>query len=354
MKKITQHIRILFLLIGAVALGLLVRKIGVDTILQNMAALGWRFVPILSIGFGWYVLYTFAWMQFLHRLDSSIGFWELFRIKITGEAVNTMTPANFIGGDPMRIYLLKKNFPVLEGAASVVVDRTLHSVAILVVVLLGIIVSFFTFDRLWDVSDNIVYGVPSALIVAVLFMALILIHQRRGLFGLMLTICRRLGIKREFSERTVDRFLTLDSHIVDFYNANHRGFLIALGCHIAGRLLGVVEIYAIGRCVADDFTLFTALMLTALTPVVHAVFAFVPGALGVLEGAYSGLLYLLHIDPAVGITIQIARRLRAGFWILLGLLFLGASGRKKVWEEGDVMQEVEEETHVGSASVGTG
>ena len=339
MKKLTQRLRYFFLLVGAVLLILLVRKIGVDTILENIRALGWKFIPILAITGVGYVFYTIAWMQFLSRLSNGIGFFELFRIKISGEAVNTLTPANFIGGDPMRIYLLKKNFPVSEGAASVVVDRTLQSIAILFTILLGIIVAFLKFDEL---SANITYGVPIALVISFAFMGFLLVHQRRGLFSLILNVCRKIGIKREFSEKTVKRLMELDGHIIDFYNENHRGFLIALGCHIMGRLLGVVEIYAIGRVVSDEFTLFAALMLAAVAPMVMAVFAFIPGAFGVMEGAFSGVLYLLHLDPSIGITIQIAKRLRAAFWISLGLLFLGAHDRRKVFDEGEMIEQVEE------------
>lgn len=283
------------------------------------------------------MLYTAAWLQFLHRLSDGIEFRELFRIKIMGESVNTLTPVNFIGGDPMRIYLLRKNFPLSEGAASVVVDRTLHSAAILIVIILGIIVSFLTFDTL---PANIKFGVPIALLVCVGFMLFILIHQRRGFFGLMLQLCRRLHLKKDFSEKTVRRFAELDSHIVNFYEENHRGFIIALFCHIVGRMLGIIEIYAVGRIVSPDFTLFAALVLTALAPMVNAVFAFVPGALGVMEGAYSGVLYLLHLDPATGITIQIAKRIRSTFWIALGLILLGTHGRKMLWDEDNLIKQV--------------
>lgn len=336
-KNMTKYVRYIFLAIGGILLVILIRKIGIDTIVSNISSLGWRFLPILSISAFWYILYTAAWLQFLHRLSDGIHFLDLFRIKIMGEAVNTLTPVNFIGGDPMRIYLLRRNFPISEGAASVVVDRTLHSIAILLVVMLGIIVSFLTFDRL---PANIKFGVPIAMMVSIAFMAFIFIHQRRGFFGLILNACRKLGIKREFSEKTVRKFMELDSHIVDFYNANHRGFIIALLCHILGRALGILEIYAIGRAVSPDFTFFAALVLAALAPMVNAVFAFVPGALGILEGAFSGVLYLLHMDPAIGITIQIAKRLRASFWIVLGLLFLGAHDRKKVWEEEKLIEQV--------------
>ena len=325
-SSLAKKLRLVFLAIGGVILAYLIHKIGIDTILTNIRHLGWWFVPIFCLGIIWYSLYTIAWRQFLRRLPGNISFWELFRIKITGEAANTLTPMNFLGGDPLRVYLLKKNFPATEGAASVVVDRTLYAVGTLTVIALGIIAAFLHFEKL---PSNIKYGVPIVMIIAGAFMAFILIHQRKGLFSLLMSLCRRLHIKKSFSERTIERFEKLDAQIMEFYEFSHRGFWLALACHIGGRLLGIVEVYAIGRVVSDEFTFFAALILTALAPIVNAVFAFVPGALGIMEGAYGGVLYLLHIDPSIGITIQIAKRLRAAIWILIGLLFLGVGQREK-------------------------
>lgn len=336
-KSLAKKLRTVFLLVGAVLFIVLIRKIGVSSILENIRELGWRLVPILAIGFVWYVLYTEAWRQFLFRIGNGIGFWELFRIKIAGEAVNTLTPANFLGGDPLRIHLLKKNFQTTEGAASVVVDRTLHSAATLIFIIFGIAVSFIGFKHM---PANIRYGVPIATTVAALFMTFVLIHQRKGFFSLIMNVCKRIGIKKEFSEKTIARFEELDSHMIDFYTADHKGFWVALLCHTAGRALGIAEIYAVGKCVAADFTLFAAIVLCALAPIVNAVFTFVPGALGVMEGAYSGVLYLLHIDPAVGITIQISKRIRAAMWITMGLIFLSTHDRKKVWKEEELIEEV--------------
>jgi uncharacterized protein (TIRG00374 family) len=335
-KKLAKKIRPLFLIIGVLLLVLLIRKIGVQSILDNIGSLGIRLIPIFAISLLWFLLYTFAWMQFLSRVGDGIPFWRLFRIKAAGEAVNTLTPANFLGGDPLRIHLLKKNFQTLEGAASVVVDRTLHSTATLLVVLFGIIASFVTFNRL---PSNIKFGVPIVMIIAMLFMIFILVHQHKGFFSLLMSLCKRLGIKKSFSEKTIERFEELDSHIIDFYKENRRGFLIAMLCHILGRLLGILEVYAIGRCVSDQFTLFAALVLCAMTPMINAVFTFIPGAFGVMEGAYIGILYLLHINPAIGITIQISKRLRSALWIILGLIFLGTHDRERVWKE-ELIEEV--------------
>lgn len=335
-QKIINKVRPFFLIAGAIILIIIVRRIGIDAIVNNILAIGWRILPILLIGAVWYVLYTFAWQQFLKRLTNKISFWRLFRIKISGEAVNTLTPANFLGGDPLRIHLLKKDFQTIEGAASVVVDRTLHSIATLSIIFFGIVVSFVTFEGL---PANIKYGVPIVVLIAISFMAFILIHQHKGLFGLFMSICKRTGIKKTFSDNTIEKFEELDSHIIDFYKTNRKGFWIALTSHISGRLLGIIEIYAIGRCASDEFTLFAAVVLCALAPMINAVFTFVPGALGVLEGAYSGALYLLHMDPSIGITIQITKRLRAALWILLGLIFLSTHDRKKAWKE-ELIEEV--------------
>jgi uncharacterized protein (TIRG00374 family) len=336
MNKIIKKVRPWFLIFGALILVFLIRRIGVNAIIDNIYSMGWRIFPIFAISAVWYCLYTYGWQQFLKRLSNGIKFWDLFRIKIAGEAVNTLTPANFLGGDPLRIHLLKKNFATTEGAASVVVDRTLHSTATLIVILFGIIVSFLTFKHL---PANIKFGVPIAMIVSIAFLAFVFVHQHKGFFSLFMTICKRLGIKKTFSDKIIERFEELDGHIIDFYKENRKGFLTALLCHTMGRLIGILEIYAIGRCVSDKFTLFAALVLCALSPVINAVFTFVPGAFGVMEGAYSGVLYLLHLDPAIGITIQITKRLRAGLWIILGLIFLGTHDRKDAWRE-ELIEEV--------------
>ena len=323
-------LRLVFLTVGGVLLTYLLYRTGIGTILSYIRNIGWSFLPILVLAFMWFSLYTIAWQQFLQRMSSVIPFWQLFRIKLSGEAVNVLTPLGFVGGDPLRIYLLKRFYPVTEGAASVVVDRTLHIMATLLVVIAGIMASFL---RVKHLPDNIQYGVPIALTVAIAFIAFIFIHQRKGLFSVILSAAVKLGFKREFSEETIARFEELDGHIVDFYQSRRRHFWTAFGCHTLGRLLGVLEIYIAGKAVEDSFTLFAALILCALAPMVNLIFAFVPGALGVLEGTYGGVLYLLGFDPAIGIAVQIAKRLRAVVWISIGLLFLGTADRKNALRE---------------------
>ncbi|MBI2975136.1 MAG: flippase-like domain-containing protein, partial [Deltaproteobacteria bacterium] len=242
-------------------------------------------------------------------------------------SLNTLTPLNFVAGDPARAYFLKHRYPFTEAAASVVVDRTLHSISTLAIILIGTAAAFVELKFL---PKNIKYGLPIVLAIAVVFVGFIFIHQRKGLFTFLAGITKRLRIKKTFSTSTLEKFEEVDGHIQDFYEKNKRGFWAALLSHLFGRALGIFEIFIVGHAVSDAFGLKTALLLCAAAPVINFMFTFIPGSLGIMESAYSGILYFLHFSPSIGLTIQIIRRVRAGLWTILGFILLGTHGRKKL------------------------
>lgn len=323
-KKISK---LFFIALGITIVIVLANKLGFKSILNNLKTIGWSILPIFLItGFS-YVLYTFAWNEFLKKLKGSINLWELFRAKIAGEAVNTVTPAGFVGGDPVRIYILKKHFPLTEGAASVVVDRTLQTIAVLAIIFIGMVAAFW---KLPFLPLNLRYGLPIVLIISAIFVGFIFAHQRRGIFGFLLMLLKKLHIKKSFSETTLSKLQELDGNIADFYINNPKGFWIALSLHFCGRVLGIVEIFVIGKIFYPEFTISAAVLLGALAPLINFLFAFIPGALGIMEGAYSGVLYLLNMPPEVGLSIQIFRRIRTLFWILVGFIALSTLNKKNV------------------------
>lgn len=324
MKK---HLRYIFGAAGCIIFVVLLFKIGPSNIASHVKKIGWWLAPALALPVLWYVSYTFAWLQFLRPLRKKMPFMELFRVKIIGEALNTLTPMNFIAGDPARAYLLRHRLLLTEGTASVVVDRTLHMMSTLMVIFVGTVSAFVELKFL---PKNIKYGLPIVLCIASLFIIYIFIHQHKGLFSFAAEIAQRLRLKKSFSEKTLENIAAIDIHIQDFYKKNRRGFWIALSCHVFGRILGIIEIFIIGHAANHHFSLKIALLLGAAAPIINFTFAFIPGSLGIMESAYSAILYFLHFSPAVGLTIQIVRRLRAAIWILLGFIFLGFHGRKKL------------------------
>jgi len=322
-----KYLRYIFGTAGIATFAGLIAKLGIHNVVQQLAKVGWWIFPVLFLSLVWYCCYTFAWYQFLKPLGGKISFWELFKVKIMGESINTLTPLNFVAGDPARAYLLRHKFPMTEVAASVVVDRTLHSASTIIMVLVGVAFSLVELDFL---PNNIKYGLPIVSTVAFLFVSYILVHQHKGLFIFLADIAQRLRIKKSFSFETLQKLQAVDGHIQDFYKRNKRGFFIAFSSHLIGRLLGIFEVYLVGHAVNPKFSFQIALLLGAAAPIINFMFAFIPGSIGVLESAYSAILYFLKFSPSIGITIQIIKRIRSALWLVLGFIFLSVHDRKKL------------------------
>lgn len=310
--------KIVALLLGASLLYWIVHKVGLGGLISGLQRLGWRLtIPIVLI-FPCYLLYTTSWQLFLKRFDHhSIPFWSLLKIKLAGEAANTLTPLNFAGGDPFRVWLLSRNFPVTISGASVVVDRTLQILAIIGLIFFGNIAALFKLDL--PPSAKNLLGITAILLVA--FILLLLFHQTRGLFRTLSRLAARLRI-RTFSEKTLKSLEEIDQHLIDFYRQDRRLFFLLFLLHLAARIPGIIELIVLGHLLGVPIGIWEALFFAAVIPVVNLVGVIVPGTWGVLEGVVSSLFLTLHWDPANGLVLQFARRLRALFWILIGMIFI--------------------------------
>lgn len=322
-----KYLRYIFALIGIGMLIPLVHKLGLHNIVEQLNKVKWWILPVLVISFSWNLTNAFGWFQFLKPLSDKLKFRDVLKVKIIGESISAITPLNFVASDPARAYILRHKLPMTELAASVVVDRTIQLISTIIVIMVGVASALVKLEFL---PTNIKYGLPIVTTIAMIFMGFIFVHQHKGLFIFLTEIAQRLRIKRSFSTQTLQKLEAVDGHIQDFYKKNRIGFITALISYIVGRLLGILEIFVIGHAVNSAFSLETALLLGSAAPILNFVFAFIPGAIGVIESAYSAMLYFLHAAPAIGITIQIVRRLRSVFWILVGFLLLGTHDRKKL------------------------
>jgi len=263
-------------------------------------------------------------MEFLKEKPFRVPFFQLFKVKTVGEAINMINPLGWGGGDPVRIYLLKKWVPVAESTASVVVDRTITSMSIAVFMVLGIFLAFARF------SVPLPYKIGFAL--SLLFILTMTIYwyrkQHEGIFQFLIEILTKLKIRRHWSEKTLLKVKEIDALIMAFYTHNRMGFALAFLYNFILRLLGVVEIYLAAYFLGANLDWVASYLLASLTIIVNMIFVVIPGSVGVLEGAYAGVFHLIGRDPAVGTSIQIFRRIRMTLWTALGFYFIYHLDRK--------------------------
>ncbi len=311
-----------FFLAGLLLFAYLIYRLNPSVLLQHLRRVGPNFFFILAATGAQYVSYSLAWEIFLKSRKRLISFWEILKIKIAGEAVNAITPLSWGGGDPARVLMLKAHVPVAEGAASVVVDRTLNNLALALFLIGGTIAAFLRFS----LPTFLKVGIPLAILAVTAVSVFVYLRSHEGITEFFLDLAERLRIKRNFSEKTRLRAREIDGYISGFYKNHRGGFLAAFLLHLLGRLFGLMEIFLAAWFLGFPLSFMDSYLLAMLTVVVNMIFVFIPGAMGVMEGAFAAVFALFNLDPAVGTSIQILRRARMVFWTSVGFVFM--SGMK--------------------------
>ena len=110
------------LLLGALPLSALGWHIGIERIYDAVAQLGpAAMLAVLLPSLLMYVLEAYGWRVTLGAWAKDVPFWRVLAIRTAGEVVNMTTPTAYVGGEPLKAFLLKRQgVPIVEGLASVV------------------------------------------------------------------------------------------------------------------------------------------------------------------------------------------------------------------------------------------
>lgn len=318
MKNLKKSLSLLFFILGLFLFTLLVKKVGLENITASLSKLGWKIIFVFTLPIAWTLLQSLAWFRILKDDNSKISFFHVFLTKITGESINTITPVNFMGGDSYRIYLLQKKTTATASTASVVIDRTMQTLAIFILLLVSLSLAIFDLPlpKLWKIILPIFVFILIGLVLGLIR------FQKRGIFTFISSLFKKIGFKKDSLEKHKHKIEEIDLHIRNFYQKHKYHFFEILTLHFLGRFLGPIEIYMIGELTGLNIPFIYCIYLASLTILINMLFVFIPGSIGVMEGGYGGLFYILKLDPAYGVTLQLIRRIRALFWVFIGLLII--------------------------------
>ena len=191
-------IRLVFLTIGTLFLLGLIWHIGPSQIYLVLDRLGpvvllVMLLPMVLV----YGLEAYGWQLTLGALGSRVGLFRLFAVRMAGEAINVTTPTGYVGGEPMKAYLLQQyGVTMVEGLASVVTAKTTMVLAQILFMLMGVGLTVWILGS----SDYDVLAV--ILSVGMLMMGLVLLYavQRYGIGAGLLRLLRVMRIHLSFLE----------------------------------------------------------------------------------------------------------------------------------------------------------
>ena len=293
------------------------------------------FAECIGVWFAIYVLHTLTYKIILKEESKKIDIPHLFKITMTGFALNNVTPAGLVGGEPYRIMELKKYCSTEKSASATFSFTVLYALGHLL---------------LWDAGTivYICYGMPGSLPVTILLLV-------TGGFNLIATFCliflrinmvypimrflTKLPIIGKFLkpmvERKKDTYIEIDNLMQEFRRDWFR-FGIVLLIQFVTRLLEAFEYYLIIRFCLNGLNVnlnyFDGLMVMATCSLVGNLIFIIPMQAGAREGGLSIALNFLFDDAIVSgllVPVGLIYRLREFVCTTIGIIMVAATRRNK-------------------------
>jgi glycosyltransferase 2 family protein len=309
------------LLLGGLALfGWYLSRADLQLVGEAIRRLGWLAPLILVPYFVVYLVDCAAW-RWCFPQALPLRFSTLFRIRWAGEAVNNVLPSGSVGGEAVKVYLLRRRgVATRTGTSSVVVGRSAQTVAQLVYVLLAAVVLLHLAGHQPGLRAGmlLILGGGTAVLAAFFWV------QHRGMFGSALAVTRALRLKVHFVEQHRAKLLELDQAITRFYRDHRPRFLASTACYFGGWLLDTLELYLIAALIGIPISWPQALAVEAFTSVVKILGLWVPGTLGVQESGILMLGRLAGLPDTLSVAYALLRRGREILFALVGWLLLYA------------------------------
>ncbi len=295
----------------------MLHKVGWQTIWQHLLRVGWWW-PVLLLPYGvvnW--LEAVSWDYLLLSPTHRPSLARLYRLRLSGEALNTMTPTAGLGGEPFKASRLAAlGLPWEEATASVVIHKGVAILSLVLYIFLGL--GLVPFLLPLDGSLVMFLGLGAFLLAggALLFVLV----QGRGPCMWSLRLLERIGLCPRRLKDKEEELQSLDAAMASFYREHPGRGLLSLALFFLAWLAHAVEVYLIFWLLGHPISWGVAVCLDALAMLFTAMGFFIPASLGVQDGGNVLLALGFHLGATLGAAFSILRRLREAFWMGLGLL----------------------------------
>jgi uncharacterized protein (TIRG00374 family) len=298
--------------VGFVVLAVLVVRVGLDSVLTVLGRLSWWQLVLVCIPYGLIMAVdTLGWRYAF--MSSAPPYSRMLAARTAGEAVNIVTALGSVGGEAVKVWLLRPAVPYEESVPSIVIAKTTSTMAQALLLGVGTILALAA----TKVDVDVIWAMGALLGVELLLVGGFFVTQVAGLV-------RRVGRLLTWSGLIKDASAAddLDARLRRYYRESWPRFALSVSFHFCGWLLGALEVLVILYVLEIPVGVVTAIVIEAVGSGVRFVSFLVPGSLGVLEGANTGVFDALRLGASAGLAFSLVRRARQGVWIGIGLIVL--------------------------------
>lgn len=312
----TRFLNILVALIGGALLYVTVRQVGWAEVQAGMATIGAWFAVVLLLGGLRFAARAVAWV--VCASPSALRLRDALSAALAGDALGNLTPLGLLASEPAKVLIVKDRLPMVQAVASVAAENAFYIASVLVMIAAGALAFF----EVTSVPPQLRVA-AQGILVAALVASLVGIWIARRQPAVLTRLARVVAPLTGRQATSLDRLREIEIH---FY---------ALLMWPAGRIVrvfawetlfhvgAVAEVFLVLTLISNA-TLLDAFVLETAGRLIVVAFKFVPYRLGVDEAGTALVASALALDPAVGVTLALVRRLRILCWNAVGLVLLAA------------------------------
>ena len=341
MKWTKQRVNNLFFILGVavVVVMLFTFDVSFAELWEHICHAGYWLIPILGV---WIIIYginAMAWNAIIKGVSGGkapVRFARIYRLTITGYALNYATPVGGLGGEPYRIMELSKDIDNERATSSVILYAMMHFFAHFWFWFTSVFL-YLALAAIGDLPMNPGIAVVMGIIIVFCLIAFYLFSKgyRKGLVVKVIRWIGKIpglkGWSQRFQQRHTATLRKIDEQIAALHRQDKRAFYSSLGLEYLSRIVQSTEVLFMLLLFGVDcgggfngvlLTFLHSILIVAFTTLFANLIGFLPMQLGVQEGGFVLSIAALGLSAALGIFVSVICRVREIFWILVGLVLM--------------------------------
>lgn len=318
--------RNIFLLFGILAIVIMLCTFDMEyeELWANLRRAGMWFPAVVGL---WIVIYGFnalSWYMIIRdgKKGISVPFWKIYKLTVSGFALNYATPVGLMGGEPYRIMELTPYVGASKATSSVILYVMMHIFSHFCFWFFSIFL-YLALHPVDMVMGSILALVGGCCLLAIYFF---MKGYKNGMAVRTLKLMQHVpfisGWAKRFSASKQETLERVDSQIAELHKQRKSTFYASLSLEFLARILGCLEIYFILNILTTDVSFPACILIMAFTSLFANLFFFSPMQLGAREGGFALATGGLAISGAFGIYTGLITRVRELIWIVIGVLLM--------------------------------
>ncbi|MDD7317638.1 MAG: lysylphosphatidylglycerol synthase transmembrane domain-containing protein [Prevotella sp.] len=337
-----------FFIFGLVLLGLMMTQLDFQQVWDGLAHAGYWFLAVLLLWFFLYFFNTTSWyiiirstiqpsyaqsssltaQPSLSNAQPKVPYFWLYKVMVSGFALNYATPGGLMGGEPYRIMELSSYIGTERASSSVILHTMTHIFSHLWFWLLSVLLFIIT-EPMTPFMAAILAAVTAFCILGIWFF---MKGYKKGLANRAFAFLSHIPGAKKWAKRFIDKHHdeldNIDIQIAALHKQNPRTFHGALLLELACRFLSALEIYFILLVIMPSADYIQCVLILAFTSLFANILFFMPLQIGGREGGFMMSTSGLALTPSAGIFVALIVRIRELFWTAIGMFLINVGRRK--------------------------